>query len=406
MAHEMTQLLLVLALILVTAKIFGDLFERMKQPAVLGELLAGVVLGNLTLAGFDGLAFMATDAHLTMLAELGVLVLLFQVGLESDLAKMRRVGASAFLVAIVGVIAPMVLGYFGARLLLPEQDVYTHIFIGAVLTATSVGITARVLADLGKVQSVEGRIILGAAVIDDVLGLVVLAVVRGLIEGRQGGGLGAGAIVWIVVKSGLFLGLAIALGPFVSRHLFRIASWLQVHGLLLALSLAVCFALSGLASAVGLAAIVGAFAAGLILDEVTYKPFHDREAHHLEEQIKPIAGFLVPIFFVHTGSKVDLRAFADPSTLFLALALTVAAIIGKQVCGLAVLQRGLDRLSVGIGMIPRGEVGLIFAAVGVSIGVVDARTNAAIVVMVFLTTLLTPPVLAWSLRRKSPQPSS
>jgi len=401
--HDTTSLLLALALFLVLAKLLGDVFERLGQPAVLGEILAGVLLGNLPLVGVQGLAFITTDAHLAMLAELGVLVLLFQVGLESDVARMARVGGSAFAVATVGVIVPMVLGTLIAAALLPEASTYAHVFIGAVLTATSVGITARVLSDLGKVDSTEGRIILGAAVIDDVLGLIVLAVVRGLIEGaRVGGeGLGAAAIVWIVAKSVLFLGGAILLGGPLSRRLFKVAAWLQIRGLLLALSLAVCFAFAALAGAVGLAAIVGAFAAGLILDEVTYRPLSGREPVGLEEQVRPIGTFLVPIFFVHTGARVDLATFADPRTLLLALALTAAAIVGKQVCGLAVLQRGLDRLSIGIGMIPRGEVGLIFAAVGQTLGVIDARTNAAVVLMVFLTTLLTPPVLAWSLKRRA-----
>ena len=399
------QIIAALALILVLAKVMGDLFERARQPAVLGEILAGVLIGNLGLVGFDGLSFIATDEVLAFLAELGVIILLFEVGLESNVGQMLRVGASSFLVATVGVIAPMALGYFAARWLLPESSVYVHVFIGAVLTATSVGITARVLGDLGKVQTVEGRIILGAAVIDDVLGLVVLAVVRGIIEGA--GRLDAGGILLIIGKSLLFLGGALVIGPWLSRRLFRVAAYLQIRGLLLAMALAFCFALSALAGAIDLAAIVGAFAAGLILDEVAYKPLADREPVGLEEQVKPIATFLVPIFFVVTGSKVDLRVFADPATLGLAAALTVAAIVGKQVCGLAVVERGLDRLSVGIGMIPRGEVGLIFAAVGAALRlpdgtpVIDARTNAAVVVMVFATTLITPPVLSWSLRRRA-----
>jgi Kef-type K+ transport system membrane component KefB len=394
-----------LALILVLAKVMGDLFERARQPAVLGELLAGVLVGNLGLLGFDGLAFIAHDEVLAFLAELGVIILLFQVGLESNVNQMLRVGASSFLVAAVGVITPMLLGYLTARWLLPEASVFVHVFVGAVLTATSVGITARVLGDLGKVQTVEGRIILGAAVIDDVLGLVVLAVVRGIIEGA--GSLDTLGILIIVGKSMLFLGGALIVGPWVSRKLFRVASYLQIRGLLLAVALAFCFASSALAGAIGLAAIVGAFAAGLILDDVSYKPLADREPQGLEDQVKPIATFLVPIFFVVTGSKVDLRVFADPATLGLAAALTVAAVIGKQVCGLAVVERGLDRLSIGLGMIPRGEVGLIFAAVGASLrlpdgtAVIDARTNAAVVVMVFATTLITPPVLSWSLRRRA-----
>ena len=399
-----------LALVLVLAKLLGDLFERMRQPAVLGEILAGVIVGNLRHLGVHELDFILTDGVVHVLAELGVVFLLFEVGLESNINQMVRVGISSLLVAVVGVVTPMALGYLCGRWLLPEASIYVHVFVGAVLTATSVGITARVLGDLGKVQSVEGRIILGAAVIDDVLGLIVLAVVRGVIEGAgaPGGGLDSAGVLLIVAKSVMFLGGAIVLGPWVSRRLFRVASYLQIRGLLLAMSLAFCFGLAALAGAVGLAAIVGAFAAGLVLDEVAYRPLRSREPHGLEEQIHPIAAFLVPVFFVVTGAKIDLRVFADPSTLWLAAMLTVAAVAGKQVCGLAAVGKGLDRLSIGVGMIPRGEVGLIFAAVGAALvlpdgtPVVDARTNAAIVVMVFATTLLTPPVLSWSLGRRSP----
>jgi Kef-type K+ transport system membrane component KefB len=404
---HVTLLLAGLGLILIAAKVVGDVFERLGQPAVLGEILAGVLLGNLHLVGVDATAFIATDENILFLAELGVIILLFEVGLESDAAQMLKVGASSFLVAMVGVVAPFVLGFLVAHLLLPAASVYAHIFIGAVLTATSVGITARVLGDLGKVQSTEGRIILGAAVIDDVLGLVVLAVVRGLIEGASSGhGLSVLGVGLIIVKAIVFLGGAILVGPWLARHVYGLASRLQIRGLLLGVSLAVCFGFAALAGAIGLAAIVGAFAAGLILDEVSYQRVREREAHGLEDQIRPIAAFLVPIFFVVTGARVDLRVFGDPTTLLLAAALTVAAVIGKQVCGLAVLERGLDRLSIGVGMIPRGEVGLIFAAVGATLvlpggeKVIDARTNAAVVMMVFATTLLTPPVLSWSMRRK------
>jgi Kef-type K+ transport system membrane component KefB len=398
----LANLFLALAVILVAAKLLGDLFERLGQPAVLGEILAGVILGNLSLTGFHGLDFLKHDEILLIFAEVGVVILLFEVGLESNVGQMLRVGASAFIVAFVGVVAPMALGYGVARWLVPSLTWHGHVFIGAILTATSVGITARVLKDLGKIQSTEGRIVLGAAVIDDVLGLIVLAVVGGIVVGARGGtALGGLDIVWIVGKAALFLGGGMVLGSLVSKYLFRTACRvLRVRGLLLTLALAFCFVFAYLAKLVGLAPIVGAFAAGLILDEVHYKELAEREEHGLEEQVKPLATFLVPIFFVVTGAHVDLRVFADPSTVGLAGALTFVAILGKQVCGLAVIERGLDRLSVGIGMIPRGEVGLIFAAEGMKLGVVDAHTNAAVVVMVFATTLLTPPVLAWSLRRR------
>lgn len=396
-----------LAIILVAAKLAGDLFVRINQPPVLGELLAGVAIGALPLLGFDGLRFVYEDHTMRVIAEIGVVFLLFEVGLESNIGQMLRVGASSFLVASAGVIAPMGLGFLVAAWAIPDEPWHAHLFIGAILTATSVGITARVLKDLQRIDSTEGRIILGAAVIDDVLGLIVLAVVQGIVLGAStGGGLSAQDIVIIIAKAVVFLGGAMLLGGRVSRHLFGFATRMRVRGLLLAIAIAFCFGLAWLAHAVGLAPIVGAFAAGLVLDEVQYRDLSARDNEHLETLIRPIAAFLVPVFFVVTGARVDLRVFTDPSILGFAGLLTLAAILGKQVCALAVVERGLDRLSVGIGMIPRGEVGLIFAAVGAKLvlpdgrAVVDDRTYAAAVVMVIVTTLVTPPVLAWSLRRR------
>lgn len=402
------RVLAALAILLVLAKLAGELFERVGQPAVLGELLAGVLLGNLTYLGVDHLSFVTSLPAIEVLAEVGVVLLLFEVGLESDVNQMLKVGASSFLVAVIGVVTPMALGYGVARLMLPQLTWHAHVFIGAILCATSVGITARVLKDIGKIQSTEARIVLGAAVIDDVLGLIVLAVVQGVIAGAAAGQeLGAGTILGIMGRAFAFLVGAILVGGRLSRFVFKVASRMKIHGLLLAVALAVCFGLSFAAHAVGLAPIVGAFAAGLILDEVAYRPLQDRERHGLEELIHPIAAFLVPVFFVVTGSKVDLRVLADPSILLFAGTLTIAAIAGKQACVFGVLEKGLNRTAVGLGMIPRGEVGLIFAAVGASTllpdgaPVVDPRTYAAVVIMVMITTLVTPPVLSWSLRRGS-----
>lgn len=396
-----------LALVLIGAKLVGDLFERLGQPAVLGELLAGIILGNLTLVGVDGLDFLTTNTQIALLAEIGVILLLFEVGLESDLVEMARVGFTAFMVAIVGVIAPVALGYGVHALFHPEATWHTHLFIGAVLAATSVGITARVLKDLGKIDSPTARVVLGAAVIDDVLGLVVLAVVVGIVEGANTGqSLAVLDIVLIIVKAVGFLGGAIILGRPVSRALFKVATHLRVRGVLLAVALGFCFALSYGAGAAGLAPIVGAFAAGIVLDALAYQDLATREQHSLETLLHPITSFLVPVFFVVTGAKVKLAALNSFSILGLALALTVVAIIGKQVCSLVASGKGVNRLAVGLGMIPRGEVGLIFAAVGERLvlngkQVVDEPTYAAVVFMVMVTTMVTPPVLAWALREKT-----
>jgi Kef-type K+ transport system membrane component KefB len=404
---QVPRVLLALAVILVTAKLSGAAFERLRLPPVLGELVAGVVLGNLPLAGVHAFAPLLADPVIHVLAELGVILLLFEVGLESSVPEMRRVGTSAFLVALVGVITPMALGFGVAVWMLPEESWHAHVFIGAILTATSVGISARVLKDLGELASFEGRIILGAAVIDDVLALVVLAVVKGVVAGGSSGqGVGAAFVLVIVAKAMGFLGGAILLGGKLSKVVFRVANAAYVPGAFLSMALALCFAGAYLAYLVGLAPIVGAFAVGLVLDHVTYQPLATRDGHGLEELVHPIAAFLVPVFFVVTGAHVDLAVLTNPKILGFAGLLTAAALVGKQACALATREPGLDRLAIGIGMIPRGEVGLIFAATGAATLLPDGRpvvgpsTYAAVVIMVMVSTLITPPLLTWRLGRR------
>jgi Kef-type K+ transport system membrane component KefB len=395
-----------LALILVLARLGGALFERFALPAVLGELLAGIVLGNLGLVGvhvFDGVR---SQPVVEAFAQIGVLFLLFQVGLQSDLAKMAAVGGSATLVAVLGVVAPMLLGLGVSGWLMPQQHVLAHWFVGATLAATSVGITARVLGDLGRASSLEGRIILGAAVIDDVLGLLVLAVITGLIQAADSGhAFDAPGVALIVGKALGFLVVAVVVGRWLSRLTFRLAARLPGEGLLLSFALAFCFAMALAAGKAGLAPIVGAFAAGLVLEDVHYHDLRARDAQRrdLAGLLEPLAGFLVPVFFVVMGMGVDVSAFARPGVLAFAAALTLAAVLGKQVCALGALGPGVDRLAVGLGMIPRGEVGLIFASIGrtLHIGgerVVDDTVYSAVVIMVAATTLVTPPLLTWRLR--------
>lgn len=394
-----------LAIILIAAKLGGDLATRIGQPTVLGELVVGVILGNLTLVGVSNLEYIKSDAAIDTLSRLGVLILLFEVGLESTVGQMLKVGLSSFVVATLGVAAPFALGWLVGLWLLPEASSYVHAFLGATLTATSVGITARVLKDLGRSQSNEARVILGAAVIDDVLGLIILAVVTGVIVAADKGGvLSYFDVGWMLGKATAFLVGSLILGVFLSRKLFSLASKLRAHEVLLAVGLAFCFLLSWLANAIGLAPIVGAFAAGLILEDVHYRDFVDRGEHPLEELIHPISSFLVPIFFVVMGMRTDLTSFLRPGVLGLAAALTVVAIAGKQVCSFGVLGKGVDRLTVGLGMIPRGEVGLIFANIGLTLSIGGQRiiteaTFSAVVVMVIVTTMVTPLALKWSLGR-------
>jgi Kef-type K+ transport system membrane component KefB len=405
-ADPVAPVVLGLAVILLLSKLGSDIAVRLRQPAVLGELIVGVLLGNVHILGLTALEPLKTDPSMDMLARIGVLLLLFEVGLESTVGQMLKVGLSSFLVAIVGVICPFALGWGIGAVLLPHASLYAHAFLGATLSATSVGITARVLQDIGRSQSNEARIILGAAVIDDVLGLVILAVVTGaIVAADQGGAMSYASIGVIVIKALVFLVGALALGVRFSPRLFHVAAKLKTRGVLLAVGLSFCFLLAWVANAIGLAPIVGAFAAGLILEAVHFRDFTDRGEHGLEELVHPIASFLTPVFFVLMGMRTDLRAFADPRVLVLAAALTVAAVIGKQACSIGVLVKGIDRLSVGIGMIPRGEVGLIFANIGAALTlggepVVSREEFSAVVVMVIATTMITPPALKWSLGRK------
>jgi Kef-type K+ transport system membrane component KefB len=366
---EQAQILLALAFVLAGAKLAGALVARLGQPAVLGELLVGVLLGNLALLGGPSLDALEASETFYVIAELGAILLLFDVGLESTPKEMLAVGLPATVVAVLGVVAPMALGYGVGWAAQPEASWMTHAFLGAMLAATSVGITARVLQDANAIRTPAARIILGAAVIDDVLGLVVLAIISGVIQAvATGVTLGAGGIALIVLKAFAFLVLAVAIGSAVSPRLFRQALAIQSKGLVQALSLSVCFGLAWLAHKAGLAPIVGAFAAGLILEDV-----------------------------------VALENFLKPGVMGFALVLTVAAVIGKWVCALGA-PRGVSGMTVGLGMMPRGEVGLIFAGIGAQLmlggePVVNSETYAAAVFMVVVTTMATPPLLLWSLGR-------
>ncbi|MFH2035739.1 MAG: cation:proton antiporter [Candidatus Zixiibacteriota bacterium] len=403
---EVAEVLLGLIIILLAAKLGGDLFERFKQPAVLGELVIGMVIGNLFLVGIDAFEPFKHSMTLEVLAEIGVIILLFMVGLESTLEEMMKVGAASFMVATFGVIAPFFLGWGVAIWFLPEHSTYVHIFIGATLTATSVGITARVLKDIKKINTREAKIILGAAVIDDIMGLVILAVVTGIITAAStgAGATGSGQVFIIVAKAVGFVVGAIVIGHWLSPHIFKVGSKFKVTGVLLSLALMICFTLAFLANLIGLAPIVGAFAAGLILDTVHYKDFTDRGEHGINELIEPIGIFLIPIFFVRMGMGVDLSTFGNTSILMFAAVLSIAAIAGKQVCALAIFDKTINRVSIGLGMIPRGEVGLIFAAIGAKLvlngeQIIDVGTYSAVVIMVMVTTLVTPPLLKFSLLR-------
>ncbi|MCB2154695.1 cation:proton antiporter [bacterium] len=409
--------LLELLLVLLAAKIGGHFAEKFHQPAVLGELLIGVAIGSATLF-WDGSALSQTihavreeGSYLDMVARLGVVLLLFEVGLETSVKEMMKVGWLSFIVAVVGVVAPFLIGYGVSVALITDfppglPPGHGHMFVGAILCATSVGITARVFKDLGKLQTREAKVILGAAVIDDVIGLVILAVVAGIIVADENGV--EASVVTIAsittLKAIVFLGLAIFLGLKLAPYGFRLMAKLRGAHLLVATALIFCFLLAYLANAVGLATIVGAFAAGLVLEESHIRPFltgDDEEHAHdaLGHQLHPLSALVVPVFFVLMGIQVQLETFAQVDVLVLAALLTVAAIVGKQVCGLPIKGGIWSKLTVGFGMIPRGEVGLIFAAIGRGLGVVSPSVFSAVVIMVIVTTLITPPLLRVSMFR-------
>lgn len=404
---DLMPVLAALLVILVGAKLGGSLAAALGQPSVLGELMVGVLLGNVGLLGFHAFDGIRELASVDVLAQIGVLFLLFAAGLESDMGEMVSVAGSAMLVAVIGVVVPILLGYLCSAWFFPGHHVLTHWFVGAVLCATSVGITARVLADLKRTQTIEGRIIIGAAVVDDVLGLIVLAVIVGIVKASDAGqALDLSIIAVIVLKALGFLIGAFLIGRWLSARAFKLALRLPGEGLLLTGALAFCFGLAYLAGLAGLAPIVGAFAAGLILDEVHYEDLRQRDhaQRTVPELLEPISVFLVPVFFVLMGMRVELGVFGNPGVLGFATVLTLAATVGKQACALGVLDRGADRWTIGLGMIPRGEVGLIFAGIGSTLTlagerVIDGAVFSGAVVMVALTTLVTPPLLASRLSR-------
>jgi Kef-type K+ transport system membrane component KefB len=393
---EISHVFLILTAILLVGKLFGEAAERIGQPAVLGELLAGVILGGSMLGVIPaGDTQMGEVIH--VFAEIGVSILLFEIGLETDLKEMFRVGKEAAAVALVGVLLPFGLGFLYWYTSNPSIGIQPEgidfwivaIFVGATLTATSVGITARVLSDLGKMHTAEARIIIGAAVIDDVLGIVILAVVAGLAGGVAVGVLAVGKIFTFAVG---FLVLAVVIGNRAAPYLFNIVDRMRVRGVLLVT--AVCFALllAALADLSGSAMIIGAFAAGIILSSTN-------QFDAVVEKIEPVADVFTPIFFVVVGAPVNVWLFVPGSedfsgqVLTVGLILTVIAIVGKVLAGFVVRTPGINRAAIGVGMVPRGEVGLIFAAIGLREGILSNAVYSAVLIMVILSTFLVPPIL-------------
>jgi Kef-type K+ transport system membrane component KefB len=384
------QLLLALIAIFVAAKVFGELAERIGQPAVLGELVGGVVVG---VSGFHLVDPHDVTVHL--LAELGVILLLFLIGLETDLNKLMAVGGPAASVAVVGVLLPFAGGvafghFLGLRFMV-------SVLLGASLTATSVGITARVLSDLGHMKDDESQVILGAAVVDDIIGLVLLTLVSTLASGGELTFLGVGRVVLVAFG---FVILAIVIGSQLAPKLIRLIERIDMARGLFFASIVFAFLLAYIAQSVGSAIIIGSFAAGLVLAR-THK------GRDIQREVHDVAQFFIPIFFVVVGAAIDLRSMNpfDASTrkyLLIGLALTVIGVIGKVIAGTAALRPNLRKLVIGVGMVPRGEVGLIFAQIGLSTKLLDSGLYSAVALMVMVTTFVTPPVLRRLLDARPP----
>jgi Kef-type K+ transport system membrane component KefB len=440
-ADPVVPILLALVLLTLAAVLGGRLMGQIKQPPVLGELIAGMVIGNLAywlrnagitvlregdglrritdlalssnmslseaalrvlpagphaervsmiLAGAKGLDYVAVYSFVDLLSRVAILVLLFLVGLETNIGEMKRVGKPAFFVAVIGVVVPMVLGLSTMKFLHPSSVLAQDLFIGGILTATSVGITARVLRDLRKDTTDEARVILGAAVLDDVLSLIVLAVVSAL---ALTGTVSIWDISWTTAKAALFLGGSLSVGIWITPWVARKLAAAGIHNVKLLAGWTFAFFLAWLASGAGLAAIVGAFAAGVILNDIFDK---ELEGLSLRELLSPLESLIVPLFFVWMGIQVKVEALANKDVLIAGAALTGVAILGKVVSGFG-CPKPINRLAVGFGMMPRGEVGLIFAGIGKSIGVVDDGLFSAVILLVMVTTLLTPLALRWTL---------
>ncbi|MEB3179755.1 MAG: cation:proton antiporter [Nostocaceae cyanobacterium] len=424
----LTGVLLSLVVIYIASKVGGELSRMLDFPPVLGELLAGVIVGisALHLVVFPESGAIASDSAMmtflqwlnnlspeavtsiyetqsevvSVLAELGVIILLFEIGLESDVRELQKVGYQAVVVACVGVVVPFVAGTAGLMYFFGVAAI-PAIFAGAALTATSIGITSKVLSEIGQLKSTEGQIIVGAAVIDDILGIIVLAVVASL---AKTGEVDIFNVIYLIVSATVFLIGSICLGKFFNSSFVGIAEKLETRGNLIIPAMVFAFFMAFIGSAIHLEAILGAFAAGLVLDETDTR-------NELDEQVKPIADILVPIFFVTVGAKADVSVLnplvpENQQGLIIATFLIVVAIIGKLVTGWAVFGKpGINRPAIGIGMIPRGEVGLVFVGIGSASGTLDKPLQAAIIIMVILTTFLAPPLLRVAFKQQ-PEPSS
>jgi Kef-type K+ transport system membrane component KefB len=374
--NSFVHLLLVLAAVLLTTRVLSALADKVGQPAILGELVGGILLGASVLGILD-------PAELTIhtLAQLGLLILLFEIGLATDVRALARVGGTATVIAVVGVILPFALGY--AALTAMGIDRIAAIVCAAALTATSIGISTRVLAEMGFLQTAEGRVVLGAAVLDDIIGLVILSVIATFAAGVP---ITTAGILWTSAAAFGFVVITLLVGSTIVPPLFRAAKRLRSPTTIAVLGLILAFSLAALAGLLGSAVIVGAFVAGVLLNSI-------QQRDEIQSFAAPIGSFLTPIFFATVGASVDLRAFAEPRTIVITLVLLVAGVIGKLIAAYTPVWFKGNKALIGAAMLPRGEVELIVAQTGLAIGALDASLFGAITLMVLLTTLLAPPLI-------------
>ena len=386
-----TRTTLLLILMITLADVCCFLFERMGMAEILGEIYAGILLGNLALVGIDYPVgeLLRTSEFMQYSSELALVLLLFLVGLESDMSSLLRVGRNAAAVAFGGVVMPIALG-IGAAALLGFADGLQGWFVGAMLAATSVGITAKVLGESDLVQTPSAEVILGAAVIDDVLGIMLLAVLASV---ASTGDFSGGDLAWIILKALLFFVAAVFIGQKLMPGAVQVVSLTKHSSFWTGFALCLALAFAQLAAFAGLAPLIGAFVAGLLLDDVFFRVGETLDKHRLEELVKPISDIMITIFFVGIGAQVKLDTLASPEVLLIIVTLTVVAVVSKAAAGFFARGKEYDRLGIGFGMIPRGEVGLVFAAYALSHGVFCCETYSALVMVVLLTTLVGPILL-------------
>jgi Kef-type K+ transport system membrane component KefB len=391
-----TRTTLLLIVMITLADLCGFIFERLGMAEILGEIYAGILLGNLALVGIDwNVTELLRDSEfMEYSSELALVLLLFLVGLESDMRDLLHVGKNAVMVAAGGVILPIVLG-LGASAALGFASGVEGWFIGAMLAATSVGITAKLLGENGLVKTPTAEVILGAAVIDDVLGILLLAILASVVVTGE---VAFWDLLWIITKALLFFAGALLIGQRLMPGVVHVVSLSKHASFWTGFALCLALAFAQLAALAGLAPLIGAFVAGLLLDDMDFRVGEALDKHRLEELVKPISDIMITIFFVGIGAQVQLEALMDPQLLLVILVLTVVAVISKGAAGYLVRGDEYDRPGIGFGMIPRGEVGLVFAAFAAANGVFCGETYSALVMVVLLTTLIGPILLKPRLR--------